>query len=405
MMVFWVLVAALVFVGVCFILLPMLIWQRRTPFNDVQSREQMNLVLYRERLNELEDEHQSGCLEASDYALRKQDIEKQLLGDVDMTSPGLENSSRKTSFVMPVVLCVSLMVAVVSLYLRWGSSDELSLTIALNQSSAEQSMEQLTGKLERVLSRQPENYQGYYLLGRSYMTMGRFQDAAAAFKHVVSLVGDDPEPLSQYAQALFLAQNHRITPQLEGLVERTLAVQSNNVTALGLKGIASFENKRFGDAINVWSSLLAVTETPESRSALELGIAKARMMLEQEKPVTVDIATPAFSGLTVRVALSDELKRLPASTRVFIFARASDGPAMPLAVVPVTIGDLPKTVLLNDAMAMMPALKLSGFSKVDVIARVSKSGDVSTSDYEASVKGVEVSSRKRVELELVGEAG
>lgn len=405
MMVFWVLVAVLVFLGGCFILLPMLIWQRRTPSDDVQSRDQVNFVLYRERLHELKDEHQSGYLDASDYAVRKQDLEKQLLGDVDITSSGFENSFRKTSFVIPVLLCVSLMVAVVFLYFRWGSSDELGLAIALNQPFAEQSMEQLTGKLERVLSRQPENYQGYYLLGRSYVTMGRFQDAATAFKHVVSLVGDDPEPLAQYAQALFLAQDNQITPQIEDLIERTLAVQSNNVTALGLKGIVSFENQRFGDAINTWSSLLAMTEESQSRSALALGIAKARMMLEQKKPIIVDIATSAFSGLTVRVALSDELKSLPASTRVFIFARASDGPAMPLAVVPVTIGDLPKTVLLNDAMAMMSELKLSGFSKVDVIARVSKSGDVSTSDYEASVKGVDVSSRKRVEIELVGEAG
>ncbi len=404
MTVFWGLVAALLLLATCFILVPVLIWRKRPPVEGLQSREQANLALFRERLSELDEQRQRGDIDAQRYEQLKQEAETSLLGDVDDVAESTQ-ASGKAGWMMPLALCVSMAVVSVFLYLRWGASDELSLAAALNQPSPEQSIEQLTGKLERVLERQPDNYQGYYLLGRSYMTMGRFQDAVEAFARVVKLVGDDPEPLSQYAQALFLAQNNRVTPQVEDLVDRTLAVQPDNVTALGLKGIVSFENKQYRDAIKAWESLLEVTPDPQSRAALTSGIAQARAMLgETPKQVKQEVKAPE-AGLEVRVVLSDQLKTLPPSTRVFIFARASDGPPMPLAVAPVTVGELPKTVLLNDAMAMMPELKLSGFEKVDVVARVSKSGDVRKADYEALVKGVEVSARKTVELEIDGGAG
>ena len=404
MTVFWGLVVTLLLLAACFILVPLLIWRKRPPVEELQSREQANLGLYRERLGELDEQLQRGDIDAQRYEQLKQEAETSLLGDVDDVAESAQASS-KAGWVMPLALCLSMAVVSVLMYLRWGASDELSLASALNQPSPEQSIEQLAGKLERVLSRQPENYQGYYLLGRSYMTMGRFQDAVDAFARVVKLVGDDPEPLSQYAQALFLAQNNRVTPQVEDLIDRTLAVQPDNVTALGLKGIVSFENKQYREAIKAWESLLTVTTDPQSRAALTSGIAQARGMLgESPKQVRQEIEAPV-TGLEVHVVLSDQLKALPPSTRVFIFARASDGPPMPLAVVPVTVGELPKTVLLNDAMAMMPELKLSGFEKVDVVARISKSGDVRNADYEALVKGVEVSARKTVELEIDGGAG
>ena len=78
---------------------------------------------------------------------------------------------------------------------------------------------------------------------------------------------------------------------------------------------------------------------------------------------------------------------------------------MPLAVVPVTVGELPKTVLLNDTMAMMPELKLSGFEKVDIVARISRSGDVRSADYEASLKDVDIPVSETIELVIDGNSG
>lgn len=409
MMLFWGLVVTMLLLAVCFILVPLLIWRKRSLVDASRSREEVNLGLYRERLSELDEQLQRGDIDAQRYEQLKQEAEAMLLGDVDGVVTPIQPSTNP-GWIMPLALCLSVVVASLMMYLYWGASDELGLVTALDQLSPEQSIEQLTDKLERVLDRQPDNYQGYYLLGRSYMSMGRFQDAAGAFAHVVTLTEDDPEPLSQYAQALFLAQDSQVTPQIEELVDRTLTLQPDNVTALGLKGVISFENKQYRDAIKAWEPLLAEARDPQARAALASGIAQARAMLgdapEEPEPASTGLREEAASsGLKVHVALSNQLKALPPETRVFVFARASDGPPMPLAVVPVTVGELPKTVLLNDTMAMMPELKLSGFEKVDIVARISRSGDVRSADYEASLKDVDIPVSETIELVIDGNSG
>jgi cytochrome c-type biogenesis protein CcmH len=70
--------------------------------------------------------------------------------------------------------------------------------------------------------------------------------------------------------------------------------------------------------------------------------------------------------------LAGEVK--PGDT-LFVYAKAEQGPPMPLAVVRKQAADLPLQVTLNDAMAMTPQMKLSSFSQVKIGARISRSGN------------------------------
>ena len=79
-------------------------------------------------------------------------------------------------------------------------------------------------------------------------------------------------------------------------------------------------------------------------------------------------------GVKAVVVLSEELSASP-SDRVFIFARAEQGPRMPLAIFDFTVAQLPVTVLLNDSAAMTPAAKMSAFESYIIVARVSKTGE------------------------------
>jgi cytochrome c-type biogenesis protein CcmH len=86
-------------------------------------------------------------------------------------------------------------------------------------------------------------------------------------------------------------------------------------------------------------------------------------------------ADTAAASLTVTVSLSPALaKKAAPNDVVFIFARAAQGPRMPLAIVRKQVKDLPATVVLDDSNGMSTDMKLSSAPEVIVVARVSKSG-------------------------------
>jgi cytochrome c-type biogenesis protein CcmH len=94
-----------------------------------------------------------------------------------------------------------------------------------------------------------------------------------------------------------------------------------------------------------------------------------------EKAAAPTVAAAASARVAGTVTLSAQLReKVAPDDSVIIFARASEGPRMPLALMRVQAKDLPKTFALDDSMAVAPDFKLSKFSEVIIGARVSKSG-------------------------------
>jgi cytochrome c-type biogenesis protein CcmH len=166
------------------------------------------------------------------------------------------------------------------------------------------------------------------------------------------------------------------------LVERALAIDPRHQKALWLAGTAKYERQEFEQAREYWQRLLVLVP-PGSDVARAMGnnIAEVESLIAQrdgqeaQPPATIAEAAPVSGTIKGTVGIDDALRdRVSPSDTVFIFARAAEGPRMPLAVLRVRVDELPMDYVLDDSMAMDPSQSLSQFPEVVVVARVSLSG-------------------------------
>ncbi|MFP3992981.1 c-type cytochrome biogenesis protein CcmI [Pseudomonas capeferrum] len=362
---FWLSAGLLLLAALSFLLIPILRGRRRQQEED---RTALNVALYQERVAELAAQQAAGVLDEAQLAKGRDEAARELLADTEGSEPPRQGHLGKT---LPLLAAVLVPLMALGLYLHFGAADKVELTQEFAQ--APKTMEEMTTRLERVVKAQPDSAEALYFLGRAYMAEQRPADAARTFERAVALAGRQPELLGQWAQAQYFAADKQWNPQLQALTDEALKADPNEVTSLGLRGIAAFEGERYQEAIDYWKRLLAqLPEGDASRAALQGGIDRAAERLGSEPGPAV---APVAARLTVRVELAAALKdKVKPDDTVFIFARASNGPPMPLAAKRVTVAQLPIEVELSDADAMMPQMKLSDFTEVQLVARVSRAG-------------------------------
>ena len=257
-------------------------------------------------------------------------------------------------------------------------------------------MDQAIAGLEKRLEAEPENVEGWMLLGRAYKTTQRFDAARDALKRAFDLQPNDPDVMVEYAEAIALADPERdIAGEPQALLEQAVADNPQHQRALWLLGIGAAQVGDYTGAIARWEALLPLLgeDDGEIREQVEAQLAEARSRAglpaapastaatapaaAPAAPVAAADPAPAGGGarLTVEVDISPELAaRLAPSDVLYVFARAAEGPRMPLALQRLPGAKFPLTVTLDDSMAMMPTMKLSSAPQVVVGARVSKTG-------------------------------
>ncbi|MBK0058049.1 c-type cytochrome biogenesis protein CcmI [Pseudomonas sp. S44] len=368
---FWLSAGLLLLAALAFLLIPILRGRRQQQAEE--DRTALNVALYQERVAELTAQQEAGVLDAGQLAKGRDEAARELLSDTEGSEAPRQGHLGKT---LPLVAAVLVPVMALGLYLHFGAADKVELTREF--ADAPKTMQEMTTRLERAVQAQPDSAEGLYFLGRAYMADQRPADAAKAFERAVALAGREPELLGQWAQAQYFAADKQWSAQLQSLTDEALKADPNEVTSLGLRGIAAFEGERYQEAIDYWQRLLAqLPEGDASRAALQGGIDRAADKLKADggKPVQA-------ASLTVRVELAAALKdKVKPDDTVFIFARASNGPPMPLAAKRVTVAQLPIEVQLSDADAMMPQMKLSDFAEVQLVARVSRAGQPTQGEW------------------------
>lgn len=386
MIAFWSVVSLFIAAALLLLLPPLL--RRRTTGAGV-SRKATNVAVYRDQLRELEQDLAAGVVSRDGYEEAKREIERRLLDDVGdgVEEPAHAGAAGRNA---AVVLGAALPLVAFALYFAVGNFPALLPGAASSPQSeahnlSEAQIRELTGRLAARMEKEPDNVEGWTMLGRSYTALGEFAAAARAYGNAVARSGSDAALLADYADALAMAQGKRLDGEPEKLIERALAIDPQNLKALALAGSAAFERRDYPAAATYWERILKVVpEDSQFTQSVRASIAEARQLAKQagapapvaRAPTAPEKAPPAAKTVSGVVELAPALAaRVAPDDTLFVFARAVEGPRMPLAVVRAQAKDLPFKFTLDDSSAMASGMKLSSQKQVIVGARISKSGN------------------------------
>jgi cytochrome c-type biogenesis protein CcmH len=328
------------------------------------SRSAANVSVYRDQLRELDADLAAGTLARADYERARAELEARLLEDAGQPEPApVRPTGRRPALIVGAVVPL----VALAIYVVVGNPSAVNRETEHRASAAQ--VEAMVARLAARLRENPDDVDGWKLLGRSYGVIGRYDEAADAYAKAAVRAPRDAQLLVDFADVLAMGRGQRMEGEPEKLVLRALELEPNNLKGLALAGTAAFERKDYAGAAAYWERMLPhVAPDSDDARSIQQNVSEARSLAKQK---------PAVSATGVRgtVSLSPQLKEKAApDDTVFVFARAVDGPPMPLAVARVRVRDLPYRFQLDDSMAMTPAMKLSAFPKVVVAARVSKSG-------------------------------
>ena len=265
-------------------------------------------------------------------------------------------------------------------------------------------LDEAVAELQAELKRNPNEPEGWRLLGKSFAAQQKFIESRDAFATAARLMPDDANLLVEAAQSrLFADPGRKLDAEALALLRRALSLQPGHQRAVWLLGVSQRQDGQPAEAAKTWEPLLAQVDAGTAATLREQ-INEARVEaglppLSSPAPIAADA-----NALTVKVALDPDFAsrvRLRGDASVFVIARVPDGPPMPVAVEKRPLQDLPFTVTLDDGDSPMPTQKLSMLKEVEVLARLSADGDAARGEGDVESAPVRVTLPAGSPLELV----
>lgn len=342
-----------------------------------QRRRAANVAAYRQRLKELEADAAAGLIDAETLGSLRAELDARLLLDAGAQEVSTAVSARSAA--LSAGLAIFVLALAVGGYIREGSwkLQQQITTTPVGAAQASASAEELVAALAQRLEQQPDDAEGWAILGRSTFALGRYADAAQAYARANALTGSrEPLLLVNEGEALALAQDRSLAGKPQQLFEAALAIDPLFGKALWYAGLAAEQQGDTTRARSLWGELSKQDLPGALRVLLDERMAGVGGGTEAAAPsVATAPVGPVPPVLRLAVRLAPELEALVAAdATLFVFAKAASGPPMPLAVYRGRAAELPREVRLDDSMAMTPAMRLSSFDTWTVTARVSRAG-------------------------------
>lgn len=249
----------------------------------------------------------------------------------------------------------------------------------LNQGEplTEEEIELFALALRTKISKEGDDAVAWFVIGRIWLSKGMLDDAIEAFEKALALTPNRVNVLISYSQALLVASGDENLAKAGLSLAKVLQQDPDNSDALSMLAMVAEERGDKEQAQQAWQLLLPKLDKADPRYALvqqKLGVAST----PEQAATSEQTATTAVSGrqVSVQLTISPQLAEHYKTGTLFVFAKAVDGPPLPLAVQKLAVFNGTQTIELSEAQAMQPGWTLANAERIQISARLSLSGQV-----------------------------
>ena len=348
------------------------------------SQASANAKVYRDQILDLDREHDSGHISDEEWQRSRDELSMRLLEDTSAADDPVAKTEKPAVWTA-VVLAVALPISAMGFYMWVGEPEALNPMALKSPDQVDQKdLAKLAETLADKLQSQPENLQGWVMLGRTYRTLENFDASIKAYDAALKLSADDDLQLERI-EVMAMQRQGNFDGEPWRVIRDILQKDPQHYGALLTAGSASYSERKYADALKYWEQARKPLEANHpDLPGLENAIATVRETMGlPAKAASTGSSTSsgsaaASSALNVsgQISLSAALKaKASPNDAVFVYATPANGDRMPLAIMKTTVSQLPLNFTLDDSTAMTPDRKLSTAGEVFIKVRVSKSGN------------------------------
>ena len=408
------------------------------------ERQEQNIHFAKQRIQELDEQLAADTISTEEHEALKLEIESTLADDISHNHSKLKPQSLSEKLMhnrtdrsnsnnkhLITGLCVILPLMAIGIYALLGTPNAIKPNLSSNankpqQPLNQQQVEEMIVTIEERLKTHPNDPQGWAILSRSYLALGRYEDAEQSLLKEIELTGESANLYAQLADTSSLITQGQINEKSIGYVNKALELDAQQPQALWLAGLHAAQTGQPEQARSFWNRLIPLLAsapkqqqdlqtiidqtlvssptqstanvTAQTKPSAQQVVQQVPIPDSQEEPINLNLQ----ANLTIAVKLSSELtNKVEPNDVVFVFARASGGVPAPVAAKRLQVKDLPTEISLSDADAMLPQFKLSLFENVQLVARVSKSGNPTAQAGDLQSEPLKTKNSETKKLELI----
>jgi len=345
------------------------------------SQASANAKVYRDQILDLDREHDSGHISDEEWQQSRDELSMRLLEDTSAADDPIAKTEKPAVWTA-VVLAVALPISAMGFYMWVGEPEALNPMALKSPDQVDQKdLAKLAETLADKLQSQPENLQGWVMLGRTYRTLENFDASIKAYDAALKLSADDDLQLERI-EVMAMQRQGNFDGEPWRVIREILQKDPQHYGALLTAGSASYAEGKYSDALKYWEKARKPLEANHPDLA---GLDNAIATVRDKMGLPAKVASTGPSGsaapssalnVSGQISLSAALKaKASPNDAVFVYATPANGDRMPLAIMKTTVSQLPLNFTLDDSTAMTPERKLSAAGEVFIKVRVSKSGN------------------------------